>query len=262
MKKPYNFSKLVFYHTAGIEEMQGDLVEDCLKIETKFLTKRSRFDRVREGYGVPSFRDFRGFQRREAGKIMRHILFLFGFGILLTSAGWGYQTVSKSDEPASMIEVKVAGVILAPPTNTPVVLLVDLAEKMALPIWVGVFEANAIALEMEHISPPRPMTHDLLKNIIQSFQAKVEKVVIHELKNNTFFAAIFITQNSSTLNIDSRPSDAIALALRIKAPIYVLKGILAKANTLELKDGKIDQESESWKRFLNLLEPKQDKYSM
>ena len=120
-----------------------------------------------------------------------------------------------------MVEMKVEGLTLDPLTNMPIIILKDLAGDKALPIWVGYFEANAIALEIEKINTPRPMTHDLLNNIISSLQAKVKHILVTDLKDNTFFAEILVIQNGSDMTIDSRPSDAIALALRSKSPIFV-----------------------------------------
>jgi len=120
-----------------------------------------------------------------------------------------------------MIEMKVEGLTLDPLTNMPIIILKDLSRDKALPIWVGYFEANAIALEIEKINTPRPMTHDLLSSMISSLQAKVKHVLVNDLKDNTFFAVISVVQNGSDMTIDSRPSDAIALALRTNSPIFV-----------------------------------------
>ena len=113
-----------------------------------------------------------------------------------------------------MIKMEIKGLLMDPVSNMPVVILRDLENGLFLPIWVGIFEANAIALEMEKVSTPRPMTHDLLKNLLTELDARVERVVINELRENTFFARIHLTRGDSTLSVDSRPSDAIALALR------------------------------------------------
>ena len=128
-----------------------------------------------------------------------------------------------------MLEMKVKGLTLDPLTNMPIVILKDTDEKKVLPIWVGIFEANAIALEMEQVSTPRPMTHDLLKNIIEGFQAQVARIVVNDLKDNTFYAVITINLNGNEVLIDARPSDAIALALRVNAPIFVAEKVIEEA---------------------------------
>jgi uncharacterized protein len=124
------------------------------------------------------------------------------------------------------IEMRIRGLLLDPNTNMPIVVLKDVNSESVLPIWVGVFEANAIALEIEKVSPPRPMTHDLLKNVIAGLGATVQRVVVTELRNDTFYAAIWATRNGEPMMIDSRPSDAIALAMRTDCPIYVDEEVL------------------------------------
>ena len=119
------------------------------------------------------------------------------------------------------VEMKVRGLALDPVSNMPIIILRDEEEKRSLPIWVGIFEANAIALELEKIATPRPMTHDLIKNILESIEAQVVKVVVTDLKENTFFAVLHLRLGTAEYTVDSRPSDAIALALRVAAPIYV-----------------------------------------
>jgi uncharacterized protein len=124
------------------------------------------------------------------------------------------------------VEMRIRGLLLDPNTNMPIVVLKDVNGESVLPIWVGVFEANAIALEIEKVSPPRPMTHDLLKNVILGMGATVDRVVVTELRNDTFFAAIWATRNGEPLVLDSRPSDAIALAMRTDCPIFVDEEVL------------------------------------
>ena len=119
-----------------------------------------------------------------------------------------------------------------PVSNMPVVILRDAENGLFLPIWVGIFEANAIALEMEKVATPRPMTHDLLKNLLTELGTRVDRVVINELRENTFFARIHLTRGDSTLSVDSRPSDAIALALRSNAEIFVEELVLEKSRSL------------------------------
>jgi bifunctional DNase/RNase len=132
------------------------------------------------------------------------------------------------------VEMKVRGLALDPLSNMPIIILKDEEEKRSLPIWVGIFEANAIALELEKISTPRPMTHDLIKNILESLDARVLKVVVTDLKENTFYAVLHVQLGDVEYTVDSRPSDAIALALRVAAPIYVDEEVVRKAKTLDV----------------------------
>ena len=171
-----------------------------------------------------------------------------------------------------MLEMKVKGLTLDPLTNMPIVILKDVEEKKVLPIWVGIFEANAIALEMEQVSTPRPMTHDLLKDIIEGFQAQVSRIVVNELKDNTFYAEITININGSEVAIDSRPSDAIALALRVNAPIFVADKVIDEAKSIDFteqqtaaaeKEGENMPEGDDWKQWLENLKPEDfGKYEM
>jgi len=132
------------------------------------------------------------------------------------------------------LEMKVKGLALDPLSNMPMIILRDEEEKRSLPIWVGLFEANAIALELEKISTPRPMTHDLIKNILESIDARVQKVVVTDLKENTFYAVLHLQMGEVEYTVDSRPSDAIALALRVGAPIYVDEEVVRKAKNLDV----------------------------
>ena len=132
------------------------------------------------------------------------------------------------------LEMKVRGLALDPLSNMPIIILKDEEDKRSLPIWVGIFEANAIALELEKIATPRPMTHDLIKNIIETLEARLVKVVVTDLKENTFFAVLHLQIRETEYTVDSRPSDAIALALRAAAPIYVHEDVVRKAKTLEV----------------------------
>jgi uncharacterized protein len=129
------------------------------------------------------------------------------------------------------IKMDVKALIVDPIANVPVVILRDADEKNFLPIWVGVFEANAIALQMEGVTTPRPMTHDLLRNIIRQIEGDVTRVVINSLEENTFYAQIHIRLAGRELTVDSRPSDAIALALRTHAPLFVEESVLEKSRT-------------------------------
>jgi bifunctional DNase/RNase len=137
--------------------------------------------------------------------------------------------IAPTDDPNAEIEVRIRGLMLDPVTNMPIVVLKDVLSDAVLPIWVGVFEANAIALEIEKSTAPRPMTHDLLRNLIGGLNAVVRKIVVSELKSDTYYAHIWMEQHGELVTIDSRPSDALALALRCDVPIYVLRRVLQKA---------------------------------
>jgi uncharacterized protein len=156
-----------------------------------------------------------------------------------------------------MVEMKVEGLTLDPLTNMPIIILKDSTGSKALPIWVGYFEANAIALEIENISTPRPMTHDLLKNLIQNMKATVNHILVNELNDNTFYAVISVVYGDTTLSIDSRPSDAIALALRTKSPIFVEEKVIEAAKSLDLPDlEKTNTDDEKqWQDWLNKIKP-------
>jgi bifunctional DNase/RNase len=136
------------------------------------------------------------------------------------------------------LEMKVRGLALDPMSNMPIIILRDEDDKRSLPIWVGIFEANAIALELEKIATPRPMTHDLIKNILEAIDARVVKVMVTDLKDNTFFAVLHLQVGETEYTVDSRPSDAIALALRVAAPIFVDEDVVRKAKSIEVtKEG-------------------------
>ena len=124
------------------------------------------------------------------------------------------------------VEMKIRGLMTDPVTNIPIVILKESDSDTVLPIWVGVYEANAIALEIEKVSTPRPMTHDLLKNLLIGLEATVRKVVVTELRDDTFYAVIWLDRGGEIISIDSRPSDALALALRMDCPIYVEEEVL------------------------------------
>jgi bifunctional DNase/RNase len=128
-----------------------------------------------------------------------------------------------------LIEMSIQGLMVDPNTNMPIVILKDKDGDRKLPIWVGIFEANAIALQIENIATPRPMTHDLLRNIIKDLDGRVERVVVSDLKENTFYAIIYLTVRGESVAIDARPSDAIALALRTRAPILVEEAVIENA---------------------------------
>jgi hypothetical protein len=157
------------------------------------------------------------------------------------------------------VEMKVRGLALDPLSNMPIIILRDEEDQRSLPIWVGIFEANAIALELEKIATPRPMTHDLIKNILESLDAKVAKVVVNDLKENTFFATIHLQVGDSEVTVDSRPSDAIALALRVAAPIFVEEEVVRKAKSVEVVKetevgGKVEDQ-EKIREWLDSIKP-------
>jgi hypothetical protein len=151
------------------------------------------------------------------------------------------------------IEVRIRGLMLDPATNMPIVVLKDVASDTVMPIWVGIFEANAIALEIEKMSAPRPMTHDLTRDLIQHLNGQLERVVITELKDDTFFAMLWLRQDNEAIAIDARPSDAIALALRADCPIYVAEQVMqsAKLNTSGPPEGPTAEQLRGWLEGLN-----------
>jgi len=138
------------------------------------------------------------------------------------------------------IEMTIKGLMIDPITNMPIIILRDQEGQRVLPIWVGVFEANAIALQIENVQTPRPMTHDLLKNVIDDLSARVDRIVVCELKENTFYARIHMSVNGRALEVDARPSDAIALALRTHSPIYVEEAVIQNARSVESSKENMD----------------------
>jgi bifunctional DNase/RNase len=162
--------------------------------------------------------------------------------------------------------MKVAGLTIDPLTNTPIVILKDVDEKKAIPIWIGLFEASAIATELEKISFSRPMTHDLIYEILKTIDVEVIKVEIHDLRNNTFFANIHLIKDDKTMVVDSRPSDAIALALRANAPIFVAEKVIEKSRNVDFgkKITELDNlKDEKLQEFLENLSPEDfGKYKM
>ncbi|MGH9867725.1 MAG: bifunctional nuclease family protein [Candidatus Polarisedimenticolia bacterium] len=160
------------------------------------------------------------------------------------------------------IEMKIKGLMMDPINGMPIIVLKDPHGDAVLPIWVGLFEANAIALQMEKIGTPRPMTHDLLKSFLQNLGARIEKVVISDLKENTFYAVIHVLQqNGSLVEVDSRPSDAIALALRAEAPIFVEEDVITRAKSIDM--AKDAGESDRLRQWLEKLDPEDlGKYEM
>jgi hypothetical protein len=147
----------------------------------------------------------------------------------------------------------IKGLMVDPITNMPIIILRDKDGQRVLPIWVGVFEANAIALQIENVSTPRPMTHDLLKNVIHDLRGRIDKIVVSDLKENTFYALIYLTLGGEMMAIDARPSDAIALALRARAPIFVEEAVIDSAKTADLVPEKGDHER--LQKWLESLDP-------
>ena len=164
---------------------------------------------------------------------------------------------------SQLVPMSIKGLMLDPVSNSPIVVLKDDEEKFFLPIWVGIFEANAIALQLENVSTPRPMTHDLLRNMIAELDARVTRIVISDLKDSTFFAQIRLivsqTGGDRTLELDARPSDAIALALRTEAPIFVAQTVLEQAQTIS-PDSEEQDDKTKW--FEQLSPEDLGKYKM
>jgi uncharacterized protein len=151
------------------------------------------------------------------------------------------------------VEVRIRGLMMDPATNMPIVVLKDVASETVMPIWVGIFEANAIAIEIEKLAAPRPMTHDLTRNLIHHLNATLERVVITELRDDTFFAVLWMRQENESITVDARPSDAIALALRADCPIYVSEQVMqsAKLNTSGPPEGPTAEQLRGWLEGLN-----------
>jgi len=151
-----------------------------------------------------------------------------------------------------------------PVTNMPIVILKDVSGPAVLPIWVGIFEANAIALQIEKVDTPRPMTHDLIKGLLNHLSVKVTKIVVTELKDNTFYALIFLNADGKVITVDSRPSDAIALALRTDSPIYVTDEVLSKSSSTTSTTLSAERSSpEDIRKWLENLSPEDlGKYKM
>jgi len=159
------------------------------------------------------------------------------------------------------IEMVIKGLMVDPVTSMPIIILRDREGERVLPIWVGVFEANAIALQIENISTPRPMTHDLLRNMLADLNASVQRIVVSDLKDNTFYALIYLLCGEEVIAIDARPSDAIALALRTQAPIYVEEYVIDHAKSIDFSPDKTD--SNRLQRWLESLDPEElGKYKM
>ncbi len=150
------------------------------------------------------------------------------------------------------VEMKIRGLMMDPVTNMPIVVLKDINGNAILPIWVGIYEANAIALEIEKVSTPRPMTHDLIKTLLLGLGTGIRKVVVSELKDDTFYAVIWLDKDGDLISVDSRPSDALALALRLDCPIYVEEAVLKNSKMSNAATDKINNEElRRWLESLN-----------
>ena len=160
-----------------------------------------------------------------------------------------------------LIEMTIKGLMVDPITNMPIVILKDKDGDRVLPIWVGIFEANAIALQIENIATPRPMTHDLLRNVISDLNGQVDRVVVCDLKDNTFYAIIHLPVRGERVAVDARPSDAIALALRTRSPILVEETVIDNAKTVDFSAERTD--TDRLQKWLESLDPDElGKYKM
>jgi bifunctional DNase/RNase len=159
------------------------------------------------------------------------------------------------------VEMKIRGLMMDPVTNNPIVVLKDVNGTAILPIWVGIYEANAIALEIEKVATPRPMTHDLIRNLLFGLETGVKKVVVSELKEDTFYAVIWLERNGQMISVDSRPSDALAIALRLDCPIYVEEAVLKTSKDASaVAEAGNNQELKKW--LENLSDEDLGRYKM
>lgn len=164
-------------------------------------------------------------------------------------------------DPMQEVHMEIRGLMLDPASNVPIVILRETQGDLLLPIWIGTFEANAIALRIEGVEPPRPMTHDLLLSLLETLETRVTKVVICDLRESTFFALVHLEQGERSLTVDSRPSDALALALRASAPIYVLRDVLERARAADLAAESSDDDR--LRKWLEEIRPEDlGKYTM
>ena len=150
------------------------------------------------------------------------------------------------------VEMKIRGLMMDPVTNMPIVVLKDLGGNAILPIWVGIYEANAIALEIEKVTTPRPMTHDLIKILLLGMNTSMRKVVVSDLKDDTFYAVIWLERDGQLMSVDSRPSDALALALRLDCPIFVDDSVLKSSKMASTVTDRVNNEElRRWLENLN-----------
>jgi len=154
-----------------------------------------------------------------------------------------------------LMEVKVMGIVVDPKASNPVVVLVDPTGQKALPIWIGVFEAEAISRGLEDMVTPRPMTHDLMKQILDTFQVSLTRVVINDLKGNTFYANLYLNVEGREMVVDSRPSDAIALAVRVKAPIFIAESVVEATKQMGLFASNLLEEQDELKTIIENMKP-------
>ena len=167
----------------------------------------------------------------------------------------------KERAASAEVEMQIRGMMIDPLTKMPIVVLKDVASDTVLPIWVGIFEANAIALELEKTATPRPMTHDLMRNMARGLNAVVRKVVVSELREDTFYAVVWMEQDGETVALDARPSDAIALALRWNCPVYASRAVLENAK--QVAEGPQNASGEEMRRWLeNLNDDDMGRYKM
>ncbi|HTG60300.1 MAG TPA: bifunctional nuclease family protein [Terriglobia bacterium] len=159
------------------------------------------------------------------------------------------------------VEMRIRGLMMDPVTNMPIVILKDVNGGSVLPIWVGIYEANAIALEIEKVTTPRPMTHDLIKNLLMGLETRVHKVVVNELRDDTFYAVIWLEREGQAISIDSRPSDALALALRVDCPIFVEDEVLKNSKVAGAASERVNNE-ELRKWLENLGDEDMGRYKM
>lgn len=150
--------------------------------------------------------------------------------------------MTETPDPSEELRMEIKGLMLDPSSNVPIVILRQEDSQVFLPIWIGVFEANAIALQIEGVESPRPMTHDLLRASFELLEATVDRIVISDLEDNTFYARIHLHRNDQALELDARPSDAIALALRTESPIFVRRAVLEEAQAVDLASQISDDE--------------------
>lgn len=158
---------------------------------------------------------------------------------------------TKEVREAGEVEVQIRGLMMDPVTNTPVVVLKDAGSDAVLPIWIGMYEANAIALELDKTAMPRPMTHDLLRDTVHGLGAEVRKVVVTELREDTFFATIWMEQGGEAVAVDARPSDALAMALRWDCPIFVRRDVLERSKKGAAAQGGTAEQMRQWLENLN-----------
>jgi hypothetical protein len=173
------------------------------------------------------------------------------------------QASKRVDMEKGLMEVKVMGIVVDPKASNPVVVLVDLSGQKALPIWIGVFEAEAISRGLEGVMTLRPMTHDLMKQILDTFQVTINRVIIHDLKENTFYANLYLNVEGTELVVDSRPSDAIALAVRVKAPIFVAESVIEATKQMGVLASNLLEEGDELKTIIENMKPEDfGKYKM